>query len=59
MHSIAGKAVGLGEALRPEFKIYSQAVLDNAQILAQEMLKGGFDLVSGGTDTHLVIGRFA
>ncbi|MCH9853113.1 MAG: serine hydroxymethyltransferase [Alphaproteobacteria bacterium] len=55
MHSIAGKAVGLGEALRPEFKIYSQAVLDNAQILAQEMLKGGFDLVSGGTDTHLLL----
>ncbi len=55
MHSIAGKAVGLGEALRPEFKIYSQAVLDNANILADEMLKGGFDLVSGGTDTHLIL----
>jgi glycine hydroxymethyltransferase len=55
MHAIAGKAVALGEALQPEFKVYSRAVVDNAQILAQTLLENGFDMVSGGTDTHLML----
>jgi glycine hydroxymethyltransferase len=55
MHAIAGKAVALGEALQPEFKAYSRAVVDNAQILAQTLLENGFDMVSGGTDTHLML----
>ena len=55
MHAIAGKAVALGEALQPEFKAYARAVVDNAQILAQTLLENGFDMVSGGTDTHLML----
>jgi len=55
MHAIAGKAVALGEALRPEFKAYARAVVDNAHILAQTLLENGFDMVSGGTDTHLML----
>ena len=55
MHVIAAKAVALGEALRPEFKAYQQAVLDNAQVLAAELIKYGFHLVSGGTDNHLML----
>jgi glycine hydroxymethyltransferase len=55
MHAIAGKAVAFGEALRPEFKVYARAVVDNAQILAQTLLENGFDMVSGGTDTHLML----
>jgi glycine hydroxymethyltransferase len=55
MHIIAAKAVAFGEALRPEFKTYQQKILDNAQALAQTMLEGGFDLVSGGTDNHLML----
>ncbi len=55
MHAIAGKAAAFGEALKPEFKRYSQTVLDNAQALARALLDGGLDLVSGGTDTHLVL----
>ncbi len=55
MHVIAGKAVGLAEALRPEFKIYAQAIIDNANILAETMIAGGVDLISGGTDTHLIL----
>lgn len=54
-HVIAGKAVAFGEALKPEFKTYIQQVLDNAKILADELLKGGFDLVTGGTDNHLIL----
>ncbi len=55
MHAIAGKAAAFGEALKPDFKVYSQTVLDNAQALARTLLDGGLDLVSGGTDTHLVL----
>jgi glycine hydroxymethyltransferase len=55
MHAIAGKAVALGEALQPEFKVYARAVVDNAQILAQTLLENGFDIVTGGTDTHLML----
>lgn len=55
MHQIAGKAVALGEALRPEFRQYAQAVLDNMQVLAQELLAAGLRLVSGGTDNHLAL----
>ncbi len=55
MHVIAGKAVAFGEALRPEFKLYSQAVADNAKALAATLMEGGLDIVSGGTDTHLML----
>ncbi len=55
MHAIAGKAVALGEALKPEFKVYSQAVVENAKTLAQVLLDNGFDIVTGGTDTHLIL----
>jgi len=55
MHAIAGKAVALGEALEPSFKVYAQAVVDNARVLAQTLLDDGFDIVTGGTDTHLML----
>lgn len=55
MHVIAGKAVAFGEALRPEFKSYIQSVAENAKILAQTLVEGGMDIVSGGTDTHLML----
>ncbi|HEY4234211.1 MAG TPA: serine hydroxymethyltransferase [Lacipirellulaceae bacterium] len=55
MHIIAGKAICFGEALRPEFKLYAQRILDNAQALAQAVLAGGLKLVSGGTDNHLLL----
>jgi glycine hydroxymethyltransferase len=55
MHAIAGKAVALGEALRPDFKVYCQRVVENARTLAQTLLDGGFDIVTGGTDTHLML----
>ena len=55
MHIIAAKAVALGEALKPEFKVYQQHILDNAQALAGAILEGGLDLVSGGTDNHLML----
>ena len=55
MHVIAAKAVAFGEALRPDFKIYAQAILDNAKILAETLHAGGLDIVSGGTDTHLML----
>jgi glycine hydroxymethyltransferase len=55
MHVIAGKAVAFGEALRPEFKTYMSAVAENAKILAQTLVEGGMDIVSGGTDTHLML----
>jgi glycine hydroxymethyltransferase len=54
-HVIAAKAVAFGEALRPEFKTYSQQVVKNAQTLAQVILENGFDLVTGGTDNHLLL----
>ncbi|WP_018132983.1 serine hydroxymethyltransferase [Effusibacillus pohliae] len=55
MHVIAAKAVAFGEVLRPEFAQYSQAVIDNAQALAQALIDRGFNLVSGGTDNHLIL----
>jgi glycine hydroxymethyltransferase len=55
MHVIAGKAVAFAEALRPEFKQYSGRVIANAQALAAGLMERGFDLVSGGTDNHLLL----
>jgi len=55
MHVIAAKAVAFGEALRPEFKTYQAAVIANAQKLAETLMKGGLDIVTGGTDTHLML----
>lgn len=54
-HVIAGKAVAFLEALKPEFKVYSQKVVDNAKTLAATMLSEGFELVTGGTDNHLIL----
>jgi glycine hydroxymethyltransferase len=54
-HVIAAKAVAFGEALRPEFKTYQRAILDNAQALAEGLTAGGLRLVSGGTDNHLML----
>ena len=54
-HIIAGKAVCFGEALKPEFKEYSQKIIDNAQALAKGLTSRGLNLVSGGTDNHLVL----
>lgn len=54
-HSIAGIGVALGEAMKPEFKTYSTQVVKNAQVLASELMSAGFDVVSGGTDKHLVL----
>ncbi len=54
-HVIAAKAVAFGEALQPSFKVYAQAVLDNARALAAALKAGGLDIVSGGTDCHLVL----
>lgn len=55
MHIIAAKAVALAEALRPEFKVYMRAVVDNAQVLARSLAQNGLRLVTGGTDTHLLL----
>ena len=55
MHVIAGKAVCFGEALKPEFKVYQQQVVDNAKVLAETLASGGLQLVSGGTENHLVL----
>jgi len=55
MHSIAGKAVALGEALRPEFRTYAMDVVENAKTLASALTAGGLQIVSGGTDTHLML----
>ena len=55
MHVIAAKAVAFGEALRPEFKEYQKQVRANAVALADQLMKGGLDIVSGGTDTHLML----
>lgn len=54
-HNIAGIAVGLGEALQPSFKEYAQQVVENAKFLADELTSLGFDLVTGGTDKHLIL----
>ena len=55
MHTIAAKAVALGEALRPDFKFYAASVVKNADVLAATLLGRGFDIVTGGTDTHLFL----
>ncbi len=55
MHVIAAKAVAFGEALRPEFKLYAKAVKDNAAVMADTLGRRGLDIVSGGTDTHLML----
>ncbi|CAN5711642.1 serine hydroxymethyltransferase [soil metagenome] len=55
MHAIAAKAVAFGEALRPEFKDYARQIVDNARALAEGLTDGGLNLVSGGTDNHLML----
>jgi glycine hydroxymethyltransferase len=55
MHVIAAKAVAFGEALEPGFKIYQKQVRANAVALADELMKGGLDIVTGGTDTHVML----
>ena len=55
MHVIAAKAVAFGEALRPSFKTYTQQIVKNAAVLAKCLMDGGYDLVSGGTDNHLML----
>jgi glycine hydroxymethyltransferase len=55
MHAIAAKAVAFGEALRPDFKIYARDIVRNAKALAETLSKGGCDIVSGGTDNHLML----
>ena len=55
MHVIAGKAAAFGEALKPEFRTYQKAVQDNARVLAETLKQQGLDIVSGGTDSHLML----
>ncbi len=55
MHVIAGKAVAFKEALQPEFKTYARAIVDNARALAARLVEGGVDIVTGGTDTHVML----
>jgi glycine hydroxymethyltransferase len=55
MHVIAGKAAAFGEALKPEFRAYQKAVQDNARVLAETLKQQGLDIVSGGTDSHLML----
>ena len=55
MHAIAGKAVAFGEALTPEFRDYARQIVENCRALADGLLEGGLDLVSGGTDNHLIL----
>ncbi|MED5219761.1 MAG: serine hydroxymethyltransferase [Candidatus Neomarinimicrobiota bacterium] len=55
MHIIGAKAVAFGEALQPEFTLYAQTIIDNAKTMAEEFLALGYDLISGGTDTHLLL----
>ncbi len=55
MHAVAAKAVAFGEALRPEFRAYQRAVVDNARALGETLIEQGLDLVTGGTDCHLVL----
>ena len=55
MHVIAAKAVALGEALRPDFKVYAKNIVDNARALAETLKSAGFEIVSGGTDNHLML----
>jgi glycine hydroxymethyltransferase len=55
MHAIAGKAVAFGEALKPEFKGYARQIVENCRAMAEGLLEGGLNLVSGGTDNHLIL----
>jgi glycine hydroxymethyltransferase len=55
MHVIAAKAVAFGEALRPDFKVYAHRVVENARALADVLLAGGYAIVAGGTDNHLML----
>ena len=55
MHIIAAKAVAMGEAMKPEFRAYQAQIVKNARVLAETLKKGGVDLVSGGTDNHLML----
>ena len=55
MHAIAGKAVAFGEALRPEFKDYAHKIVENSKAMSEGLLEGGLNLVSGGTDNHLIL----
>ena len=55
MHVVAAKAVAFGEALRPDFKLYAKNVVENAKALAETLVKGGCEIVSGGTDNHLML----
>ena len=55
MHIIAAKAVAFGEALKPDYKLYIKGVIDNAKALGETLVKGGVALVSGGTDTHVML----
>ena len=55
MHVIAAKAVAFGEALQPEFSGYAKRVVENAQALAKSVMDGGLDVVSGGTDSHVML----
>jgi glycine hydroxymethyltransferase len=55
MHAIAGKAVAFGEALKPEFKDYARRIVENCKAMAEGLLEGGLNLVSGGTDNHLIL----
>jgi glycine hydroxymethyltransferase len=55
MHVIAAKAVAFGEALRPSFRFYAKNVVENAKALAERLKTAGLDIVSGGTDTHLML----
>ena len=55
MHAIAGKAIAFGEALQPEFKNYARQIVANCKALADGLLEGGLNLVSGGTDNHLIL----
>jgi glycine hydroxymethyltransferase len=55
MHVIAAKAVSFGEALRPEFKVYAQTVVENAKVLADTLVQGGLAITTGGTDNHLML----
>ena len=55
MHVIAAKAVAFGEALKPSFRTYTEEIIKNAKTMAEEFLKLNYKLVSGGTDTHVVL----
>ncbi len=55
MHVVAAKAVAFGEALRPDFKSYAHQVVENARVLAETLMEGGLDIVTGGTDNHLML----